>query len=232
MRTSKQTDGRDTYDPFGKGPENGQNGGGTPNGQGFGYPGGNGQNDSYGQNGGYGSNENNGSGSGSFYGPDYFGGGYGFAPQGGFGYPGGAPQGGPARRNGYGYQPAGGAGYKQSQYARNFGIFALVFFWLPWISLLLGILALTFAVIGGSRDGKLGSSARMGMILGIIAIVLALAIIICSYVFQDEIMAFLKELQERTGGQTPDQNPGGGNTNQPASPGNRTQLTFGTRWRL
>ena len=245
MSTSKDPRDRKTYDPFGKpgdGAENGS-GQGSADRDGFGYSGGSGQG-GYGANGagggfGYtgggsqwggagqngGSRGNNGQ-SGSFYGPDYFSGGYANRGGYGYGYPGGGTPNAPG--GGYGYQaPRRSPGYGFSLASMILGIGGLTLFWSVWVSLLCGALAVVFACVGRARDGKFSASAKAGLITGIIAVVLVIAMLICFIFFGEQILAYLEELSERLNQQYPNTSgngSGSGTTNPGSGSGDRAQL--------
>lgn len=252
MSTSKDPRDRKTYDPFGKPGDGGENGSGSNRGSagggGFGYSGGdsggygqggygqggygtNGTNGGFGYNGGYsgGGAGQNGSGQDNgFYGPDYFSGGY--ANRGGYGngYPGGGTPNAPGGGYGYGYQaPRRSPGYGISIASMILGIGALFLSWSVWVSLICGILAVVFACVGRARDGKFSASAKAGLITGIIAIVVVIALIVCFIFFGDKIMAFLEELSNRLEQQypnTPGNGSGSGTTNPGSDSGDRAQL--------
>lgn len=230
MSTSKNPRDRKTYDPFGKPGDGGENGSGSNRGSagggGFGYSGGDsggyGTNGGFGYNGGYsgGGAGQNGSGQDNgFYGPDYFSGGY--ANRGGTPN---APDGG----YGYGYQaPRRSPGYGISLASMILGIGALFLSWSVWVSLVCGILAVVFACVGRARDGKFSASAKAGLITGIIAIVVVIALIVCFIFFGDAIKAFLEELSNRLEQQypnTPGNGSGSGTTNPGSGSGDRAQL--------
>lgn len=222
MSTSKDPRDRKTYDPFGKPGDGGENGSGNNQGSagggGFGYSGG--DSGGYGQ-GGYGQG-------GSFYGPDYFSGGY--ANRGGYGngYPGGGAPNAPGGGYGNGYQaPRRSPGYGISLASMILGIGALFLFWSVWVSLVCGILAVVFACVGRARDGKFSAGAKAGLITGIIAIVVVIALIVCFIFFGDEIMAFLEELSNRLEQQYPNTSgngSGSGTMNPGSGSGDRAQL--------
>lgn len=249
MSTSKDPRDRKTYDPFGKPGDGGENGSGSNRGSagggGFGYSGGdsggygqggygtNGTNGGFGYNGGYsgGGAGQNGSGQDNgFYGPDYFSGGY--ANRGGYrnGYPGGGTPNAPGGGYGYGYgyqAPRRSPGYGISIASMILGIGALFLSWSVWVSLICGILAVVFACVGRARDGKFSASAKAGLITGIIAIVVVIALIVCFIFFGDKIMAFLEELSNRLEQQypnTPGNGSGSGTTNPGSGSGDRAQL--------
>ena len=204
MGTSFQSGGDDYYDPFGK--QDGGNNGGSAgssgsgggygsfgsgggnsgnqggNGQGGGYQNGNGYG-SFGNNNGYSNGQNNGQGSGSFYGPDYFSGrsgGYG-----GYGY--GAPQGAPRtpaqKSPGYGFSLA----------AMICGIAAFVLC-SAYTMLPLGVAAIVFAILGKKRDGKMSGFAIAGLVLGIVAVLIGACSLVISFLYRDELRAYIEEL--------------------------------------
>ncbi len=227
MSTSKDPRDRKTYDPFGKPGDGGENGSGSNRGSagggGFGYSGGDSGGYSGGGAGQNGSGQDNG-----FYGPDYFSGGY--ANRGGYGngYPGGGTPNAPGGGYGYGYQaPRRSPGYGVSLASMILGIGALFLSWSVWVSLVCGILAVVFACVGRARDGKFSASAKAGLITGIIAIVVVIALIVCFIFFGDAIKAFLEELSNRLEQQypnTPGNGSGSGMTNPGSGSGDRAQL--------
>lgn len=226
MSTSKDPRDRKTYDPFGKPGDGGENGSGSNRGSadgGFGYSGGDSGGYSGGGAGQNGSGQDNG-----FYGPDYFSGGY--ANRGGYGngYPGGGTPNAPGGGYGYGYQaPRRSPGYGISLASMILGIGALFLSLSVWVSLVCGILAVVFACVGRARDGKFSASAKAGLITGIIAIVVVIALIVCFIFFGDAIKAFLEELSNRLEQQypnTPGNGSGSGTTNPGSGSGDRAQL--------
>ncbi len=250
MGTSKDPRDRKTYDPFGKSGDNADNGSGSDQGSadrgGFGYSrsgndgyghggyGTNGTSGGFGYSGGYsgGSTGQNGNGQGSngqggsFYGPDYFSGGYANRGGYGYGYPGGGAPNAPG--GGYGYQaPRRSPGYGFSLASMILGIGALFFFWSVWVSLICGVLAVVFACVGRARDGKFSGSAKAGLIIGIIAVVLVIALLVCFVFFSEEIMAYLEEVYNRLEQQTPNTSgngSGSGTTNPGSGAGDRAQV--------
>lgn len=213
----------DRYDPFGKNDGASNGSGGDPSRGTYRDPSARPNGFTYGNNGnGQGSN-------GSFYGPDYFaGGGYG-GNGGGFGgyggYTGGArPQ--KQRSAGYGFSLA----------SMILGICAFLFCCSTVISIVLGVLAIVFSIIGGKRDGKMSGYAIAGLVLGIIAIVFAIVILVASMTLMedDSFMQWLEEyLQELEGSQSDGGTSGGGTgggTDLPEAPsdggGNRAPLSF------
>ena len=129
---------------------------------------------------------------------------------------------------GYGYQaPRRSPGYGISLASMILGIGALFLSWSVWVSLVCGILAVVFACVGRARDGKFSASAKAGLITGIIAIVVVIALIVCFIFFGDAIKAFLEELSNRLEQQypnTPGNGSGSGTTNPGSGSGDRAQL--------
>lgn len=219
MADPHNTQNGDMYDPFGKGDDTSSNEGGNPSRD----PGGRPNGFTYGNNG------NGRSGNGSFYGPDYFASG-GYGGNNGFG--------------GYGYQGGGArpqkqrsAGYGFSLASMILGICAFLFCCSTVISIILGVLAIVFSIIGGKRDGKMSGYAIAGLVLGIVAILFAIVILVASMTLMDDegFMQWLEEyLQELDGSQSGGGTGGGGtggDTDLPEAPsgdggGNRAPLSF------
>lgn len=222
MADSNKPQNEDRYDPFGKNDGASSDVGGDPSRGTYHDPSGRPNGFTYGNNG------NGQSSNGSFYGPDYFaGGGYGGNNGfGGYGYQGGArPQ--KPRSAGYGFSLA----------SMILGICAFLFCCSTVISIVLGVLAVVFSIIGGKRDGKMSGYAIAGLVLGIVAILFAIVILVASMTLMDDegFMQWLEEyLQELDGSQSGGGtgNGGtGGDTDLPETPsgdggGNRAPLSF------